>query len=568
MVTRRLASVLLATLVGAILVAVPAHGVPVTQTIGDFTYQVDDENVAAGATITASTATGPSVVVPGSVEINGITYAVRQVYTDVFRNRGLTSVVVSEGVEYIQPYAFADNAITSVTLPSTLTWMNTGAFANNNLASVDLPENLSSIGPGAFFDNALTSVTIPASVTTISAQAFNSNPGLSGITFEGNAPLLSQALALGPATTPIYFYADATGFTTPTWSGGGSTVYSPIEIVLVTVSFDANGHGTAPTSTTVRPGNTVADPGALSATGYAFSGWFTAASGGTEVTFPYTATANVTLYAQWDVNEYTVTFEPGNGDSATTQTVEYNETATAPFAPTRVGHSFNGWFTAASGGTEVTFPYTVTEDVTFYAQWEIHDYTVTFEPANGDAAISQTVDYNDTVVAPSAPSLVSHSFLGWFTAASGGTQVTFPYTVTGDTTLYAQWERVAAKVTAPAQAAAGSTITVTGESFIPGETVQVWLLSTPVQIGTATVGTDGTFTVNAAIPANVTAGSHSVEVRGSVTSAVASPITITSVLAQTGANPTGTAWAAIATLMTGLGLLLLGRRTATLARLT
>ena len=497
-VTRRLASVLLATLVGAILVAVPAHGVPVTQTIGDFTYQVDDENVAAGATITASTATGPSVVVPGSVEINGITYAVRQVYTDVFRNRGLTSVVVSEGVEYIQPYAFADNAITSVTLPSTLTWMNTGAFANNNLASVDLPENLSSIGPGAFFDKALTSVTIPASVTTIAAQAFNSNPGLSGITFEGNAPLLSQALALGPATTPIYFYADATGFTTPTWSGGGSTVYSPIEIALVTVSFDANGHGTAPTSATVRPGNTVADPGALSATGYAFSGWFTAASGGTEVTFPYTATANVTLYAQWDVNEYTVTFEPGNGDSATTQTVEYNETATAPFAPTRVGHSFNGWFTAASGGT----------------------------------------------------------------------QVTFPYTVTGDTTLYAQWERVAAKVTAPAQAAAGSTITVTGESFIPGETVQVWLLSTPVQIGTATVGTDGTFTVNAAIPANVTAGSHSVEVRGSVTSAVASPITITSVLAQTGANPTGTAWAAIATLMTGLGLLLLGRRTATLARLT
>lgn len=560
MPARRLVAVVLAALVGTVLVALPSQAATVQATVGEHTFQVDDANVAAGATLVSSTATGPSLLVPASVEISGVTYAVKQIYSDAFRNKGLTSVTIPEGIQYIQPYAFAENSLTTLTLPSSVTWLNTGAFMGNDITTLNLPEGLSNIGPGAFFDNALTSVVLPASVTIVNPNAFNANPALTDITFKGNAPLMSGTAPLGLSTTLVRHYADSTGFTAPTWAGGSNVSYTTEVIPLITVSFNANGHDVAPASSTVRPGNTVADPGPLSATGYDFEGWFTAASGGTQVTFPYTATEDVTLYAQWTVQEHPATFVLGNGEPDVTTQVAYSGSVTPSSSPTRTGHTFTGWFTAASGGTAVAFPYTVTEAVTFYAQWEPNEYTVTFAPQNGEAPTSQDADYNTTVVAPSAPTLVSHSFSGWFTAATGGTQVSFPYTITEDVTLYAQWERLPVHVTVPGQAAGGSTITVTGENYLPGEAIEIWLLSTPVQLASLVAGTDGTFSASVTIPTNVPAGVHSLEVRGAQTATVANAITITQVLAATGASESGNGWAALALVLSGVGLVALRHR--------
>ena len=76
-------------------------------------------------------------------------------------------------------------------------------------------------------------------------------------------------------------------------------------------------------------------------------------------------------YAQWTIDSHTVTFEPGNGDAATSISADYGTTVAAPAQPVRTGYTFAGWFTAATGGTEVTFPYTVTGDTSSYAQWTI-----------------------------------------------------------------------------------------------------------------------------------------------------------------------------------------------------
>ena len=78
--------------------------------------------------------------------------------------------------------------------------------------------------------------------------------------------------------------------------------------------------------------------------------------------FGGTITINATYMAA-------VTFDQQNGTPANTEQVEINATVPAPTNPTRTGFTFNGWFTVASGGEKVVFPYTATASVTFYAQW-------------------------------------------------------------------------------------------------------------------------------------------------------------------------------------------------------
>ena len=101
--------------------------------------------------------------------------------------------------------------------------------------------------------------------------------------------------------------------------------------------------------------------------------WYTASSGGTNVGNAgvlYRPTENVTIYPQWA--KYTVTYNANGGSVKTSSTtVNPGESVTLP-TPTRDGHTFNGWYTAASGGTKIGgagASYTPTNNITLYAQW-------------------------------------------------------------------------------------------------------------------------------------------------------------------------------------------------------
>ena len=125
------------------------------------------------------------------------------------------------------------------------------------------------------------------------------------------------------------------------------------------MTFDANGGSTpSPTSKAVTYGSTYGTLATTSRTGYTFAGWFTAASGGTQVTSATIVgtASNHTLYAQWTANTYTVTFDANGGStpSPTTKSVTYGSTYGTLATTSRTGYTFAGWFTAASGGTEVT----------------------------------------------------------------------------------------------------------------------------------------------------------------------------------------------------------------------
>ena len=110
--------------------------------------------------------------------------------------------------------------------------------------------------------------------------------------------------------------------------------------------------------------------------------------------------------------------------------------------PKKDGYSFAGWFSEPNGkGEKLNSNYTMSLDITFYAYWiasnDNTEYTVVFETKGGSSVSPKTVPVNSTIDKPADPTKPDYSFTGWFTDA--GKRVSFPYTVIGNTTLYAEW---------------------------------------------------------------------------------------------------------------------------------
>ena len=228
------------------------------------------------------------------------------------------------------------------------------------------------------------------------------------------------------------------------------TLYAAWTPNIYTITFNANeGSIPSPTWKSVTYASTYGTLATTSRTGYTFNGWFTAPSGGTQITSASTVsiTGDQTLYAQWTINTYTVTFNANGGTtpSPTSKLVTPGSTYGTLATTSRTGYTFAGWFTASSGGTQITSASTVsiTGDQTLYAQWTPNIYTITFN-ANGGRTPSPTwtsVEYGSTYGTLATTSRTNYSLVGWFTAPSGGTQITSAsiVSITGDQTLYAQW---------------------------------------------------------------------------------------------------------------------------------
>ncbi len=141
-----------------------------------------------------------------------------------------------------------------------------------------------------------------------------------------------------------------------------------------TANFNAQG-GSSVSSASYYTNESVTAPSSTTLSGYTFNGWFESTTAGSAVTFPYSnpAPGSFTLYAQWSaLPTYAVDFNSSGGNAIPSGTFISGGTVVAPASsPVKSGHTFNGWFVAASGGSAITFPYApgVTNNITVYAQW-------------------------------------------------------------------------------------------------------------------------------------------------------------------------------------------------------
>ena len=248
-----------------------------------------------------------------------------------------------------------------------------------------------------------------------------------GHTFQGWYTAKSGGTKVSPSTT---------------MGAANTTLYAHWSVNAYTLAFDGNGGKASESSRKVQYGNQYGTLPTATRTGYAFQGWYTARSGGSQVSSSTTMeAANTTVYAHWTVNTYTVSFDSNGGSAVASQSVRYGSKATQPANPTRAGHTFQGWYTARSGGSKYDFGTAVTGDVTLYAHWSVNSYTLTFDGNGGKPSeASRTVAYGGQYGSLPTATRTGYAFQGWYTARDGGTKVS-PSTTMGaaDTTLYARW---------------------------------------------------------------------------------------------------------------------------------
>ena len=147
----------------------------------------------------------------------------------------------------------------------------------------------------------------------------------------------------------------------------------------------------------------------------------------------------VSLTVTWDAGSNGGTID---GKAAYSETVQPNSKPTIPASlPVKKGHSFKGWYTAKAGGKLYNTVTSITTSTTFYAQFEANQYVVTWDLGTGKTETTNQT-YGEKLVLPNEPERKNAEFLGWFTEANGGTQVTANdvFTETADRTYYAHWE--------------------------------------------------------------------------------------------------------------------------------
>ncbi len=203
---------------------------------------------------------------------------------------------------------------------------------------------------------------------------------------------------------------------------GGLYIYGNTTGVIVTYK-----DGDSEYAKQVLPSGTLATrPDAPAATpGYTFGGWNKADG----TAWDYASdkvTDNITLYAKWAANTYTITFDTAGGSEIAPITQDYGTVITAPEAPTREGYTFIGW----DKEIPTTMP---AENMTVTAQWEINQYTITFDTNGGSEIAPITQDYSTVITAPEAPEREGYTFIGWDKA--------IPETMPAENiTLKAQWK--------------------------------------------------------------------------------------------------------------------------------
>ena len=176
------------------------------------------------------------------------------------------------------------------------------------------------------------------------------------------------------------------------------TVKAQWEINQYTITFDTNG-GSEIAPITQDYGTEITAPDNPTRKGYTFKGW--------DKEIPKTMPAeNITLKAQWEINQYTITFDTNGGSEIAPITQDYGTEITAPANPTRKGYTFKGW--------DKEIPKTMpAENITLKAQWEINQYTITFDTNGGSEIAPITQDYGTEITAPDKPTRKGYTFKGW-----------------------------------------------------------------------------------------------------------------------------------------------------------
>jgi uncharacterized repeat protein (TIGR02543 family) len=303
--------------------------------------------------------------------------------------------------------------------------------------------------------------TATSSFTTGGSAIVLPTPTRTGYTFAGWFSDAALSTSIGSAGANY----------SPTGTTLSLNAYAKWTAIDYTFTYDGNNSdgGTVPTETSKQITQTAtvkANTGSLTRAGYTFVGWNTQSNGGgtnylSGALFTVQS-SNVTLYAKWSANSYTITYNSNGGtgsaqrSSSNVSTDTYTTGGSSVALPgagslERAGYTFDGWNTSAAGsGTNRAAgdTYTTVSDVIFYAKWNAVTYSITYNGNTSDGGTTPTTGGYTTGQA-SPYSVVANTFTktsnvfgGWNTASNGtGTSYSPGATITtlANIVLYATW---------------------------------------------------------------------------------------------------------------------------------
>lgn len=356
--------------------------------------------------------------------------------------------------------AFERSAVTSVTIPDSVTAIHDGAFANCfQLTNISIPNSVTSIGFSAFEHcTSLKSITLPSSLRSISMFLFHNCSQLTTIqipdsvlsiqdyAFENCIRLETIQIPVSVTSIGVYAFAGCPSSMTVTYSGSKTlwdSMTGNLNIPLVCNKLQAtfNPNNGDPTVTKFIDNDKnskftelVPEP---TKENYTFAGWY---NGDEIFDFTTVPTGDVTLTAKWNINQYTVQFVSDHGSFAD-QTIEYGGTIKTDklTIPEVEGFTFDGWYT--EDNTKFDFTQPIKHNITVYAKWTAKDYEVSFITEHSDAPTSQNVKYNGTANDPGKLTAEGYTFIGWYADEAHKTKFDFSTPITGDTKVYAKWEK-------------------------------------------------------------------------------------------------------------------------------
>lgn len=290
---------------------------------------------------------------------------------------------------------------TVVVIPSkingvTVETIGHGAFERSAVTSVTIPDSVTSISDEAFINcPKLTNISIPNSVTYIGFSAFSSCTSLKSITLPSSLSFISGALFLGCSQL--------------------TTIHIPVSVT----SIGNNAFADCPSLMTV--------------------------------TYPGSKTQwdDITKGRNSDVLEnhlicakLEATFTADGTTFAPTQTIDRGGKFTKPAAPSKENHTFAGWY---NGDEKFDFDADTTNApnvLELVATWDINKYTVKFVSEHGSFA-DQTIEHGKPIGTDklTIPQVEGYTFDGWYADATYTTKFDFSTPITGDTKVYAKWEK-------------------------------------------------------------------------------------------------------------------------------
>ena len=390
-------------------------GATFTVTVAAATSKFDFDKTTG--TITKYVESDTVVVIPS--KINGIT--VEMIGNTAFQNSAVTSVTIPDSVTAIYSGAFANcSQLTNISIPNSVTYIGFFAFGScTSLKSITLPSSLSSIS-GALFSGCsqLTTIHIPVSVTSIGNNAFADCPSLMTVTYPGSK----------------------TQWDDITKGSNSDVLENHLICAKLEATFTADGESIS--TQTIDRGGKFTEPAAPSKENHTFAGWY---NGDEKFDFDADTTnaPNVLeLVAKWEKSKYTVKFVSDHGSFAD-QTIEHGKPIDTGnlTIPEVEGYTFVGWYADENRTIEFDFTQPITSNTTVYAKWTANDYEVSFVTEHGDPPTSQNVPYNGTADDPGKLTEEGYTFVGWYADAAHTTEFNFSTPITGDTKVYAKWEK-------------------------------------------------------------------------------------------------------------------------------